>query len=84
MSDTIFEVIYQRIIEWPNAFPEGNLDLVDELISLQGRVVIATSLGAEYVDLELPYENYSSGKTENLKIGVFMNNLVESANIRDA
>ena len=32
MSDTIFEVIHHRLLEWPELYPQGELDLVAELI----------------------------------------------------
>ena len=36
MSDVIFDVIHQRLIQWPKLFPDGELDLVKELIHIQG------------------------------------------------
>lgn len=34
MSDTIFEVIQKRLLEWPTLYPESEMDLVDELIKI--------------------------------------------------
>lgn len=84
MSDTIFEVIHKRLLEWPKAFPDGQLDLVEELISIQGQIVLSTSLGPEYVTRQLPFEDYKTGKTESIRVGMFMNNLVLAGATRDS
>ena len=34
MSDTIFEVIHERLMEWSTLFPKGEMDLVEELITI--------------------------------------------------
>ena len=36
MSDGIFDVIHQRLIQWPKLFPKGEFDLVKEMIHIQG------------------------------------------------
>ena len=36
MSDTVFKVIEKRLMEWPTIFNEGKLDMVKELIHIQG------------------------------------------------
>ena len=84
MSDTIFEVLHKRLLEWPTIYPKGEMDLVGELIKVQGQIVISTSIGAEYFTHELPYYDYDRGVTENLDLGVFLNNLVAKSIIRDS
>jgi len=32
MSDTIFEVIHERLLKWPTLYPSGQIDLVNELV----------------------------------------------------
>ena len=34
MSDTIFEVIHERLLKWPTLYPSGQIDLINELASL--------------------------------------------------
>jgi len=36
MSDTIFEVLHHRLLEWPQVYPKGELDLVQELVQIIG------------------------------------------------
>lgn len=36
MSDTIFDTIHSRTVQWPQLFPQGQLDLVSELVQIQG------------------------------------------------
>lgn len=36
MSDAIFEVIHQRLLKWPSLFPNGEIDMVKELVQIQG------------------------------------------------
>ena len=72
MSDIIFSVIHHRILEWPTVYSSGELNLVDELCQIQGQIVISVSIGAEYVNHELPFKDYATGKTKNLRIGNFL------------
>jgi cytochrome P450 len=32
MSDTIFEVIHERLLKWPTLYSSGEIDLVNELV----------------------------------------------------
>ena len=78
MSDTIFNVIFSRLTEWPKIYPEGQLDLVSELIQIQGRIVISVSIGASYADQELPYVDPKTGETNLMPLGNFMNDLIST------
>ena len=57
---------------WPKVYQNGEVNLVDELTQIQGQIVISVSIGAEYVNHELPYKDYATGKTKNLRIGNFL------------
>lgn len=62
MSDTIFEVIHERLLEWPLLYPNGEMDLVNELINMMGEIVISNVIGAEYKNLKLPYYDQKTDK----------------------
>ena len=34
MSDTVFEVIHERLLQWPSLYPLGEIDLVKELVEI--------------------------------------------------
>lgn len=58
MSDTIFSIIHKRLLEWPSLYPGGELDLVGELVQIQGQIVVSVSIGMHYANEELPYKDY--------------------------
>ena len=84
MSETIFSVIHERLLKWPELHPDGSLDLVRELIQIQGQIVLSVSIGAEYVDRELPFYDYETGQTKMLAIGNFFNAVLGQGMIRDS
>ena len=84
MSDTIFATIYNRLLKWPALYPSGELDLVHELIQIQGQIVVSASIGAEYVDQELPFEHSGTRRIEQMRVGNFINELTEQGILRDS
>lgn len=83
MSDTIFEVIHHRLLEWPSLYPEGELDLVAELVQIQGQIVVSASIGSSHADQELPYHDHATGKTDQRRVGNFINALTGQGILRD-
>ena len=84
MSKTIFEVIEQRLLEWLTVYQDRELDLVSELVKIQGRIVVSCSIGASYADRELPFLDYDTGATTSLAIGNFISKLLNMALARDS
>lgn len=84
MSDTIFATIYNRLLKWPTLYPSGELDLVRELIQIQGQIVVSVSIGSEYVEQELPFEHAVTGEVKQMRVGNFINELTEQGILRDS
>ena len=84
MSNTMFEVIHSRMIQWPQLFPDGRVDLVAELSQIQGQLVVSVSIGTDHANEELPFLHHETKKVEQMRIGNFINALTGEAILRDS
>ena len=66
MTETIFEVIHQRLLSWDKFHPTGEIDLVEELTEIQGEIVTSFSIGRNWSKEELAYKNPKTKQIENL------------------
>ena len=51
---------------------------------MQGHIIISITIGSEYVNHELPYKDYATGKTRMLGIGNFLSEQINHAIVRDS
>ena len=83
MSDTIFDVIHERLLTWDKQHPSGEIDLVEELVDIQGEIVVSVSIGREWTKERLAFKDPKTGQTEKIEIGYFIGRLLNSAMMRD-
>ena len=57
--------------------------MVNELVNLQGQIVLAVSLGKEHCKKKLPFKHYSTGETEMLPLGKFFGMALQESMMRD-
>lgn len=61
MTETIFEVIHQRLLSWDKFHPSGEIDLVEELTEIQGEIVISFTIGRKWAKQKLSYKDPKTG-----------------------
>ena len=84
MSDTIFDIIHKRLLTWDKSHPSGEIDLVEELVNIQGEIVVSVSIGREWTKELLDFKDPKTGQVKKIQIGYFIGQLLLGATMRDS
>jgi hypothetical protein len=84
MTETIFEVIHERLLSWEKWHPTGEIDLVEELTEVQGEIVTSFAIGREWGKEKLPYNDPKTGVIQDIEIGYFIGKLLFHGLMRDS
>ena len=57
MTEVIFQVILERLLQWEKFHPTREIDIVEELTEIQGEIVTSFTIGREWIKEELRYKD---------------------------